>query len=203
MQPTDKRRLRGEKSKNAIVDAAIASIAARGLRSLTLDRVAQQAEVSRALVVFHFKSKTGMLTAVLAHMSRLYSQGWDEALAASDATSDKLLKLLEYDVQFASEQPELLSVWHAFWGEARGSSLYREVSHPSDERYERDLRRLLDELAVEGDYQDLDITAVGTGISAMLFGLWRNSHLVQGPNDYEYGMRALRVYLQKIFPKHY
>ncbi len=39
----------------------------------------------------------------------------------------------------------------------------------------------------------------------MLFGLWRNSHLVQGPNDYdyEYGMRALRVYLQKIFPKHY
>ena len=203
-QPTDKRRLKGEKSKQAIVNAAIACIANQGLPNATLDRVAKKAKVSRALVVFHFKSKTGMLAAVLRHQESIYAQGWDATLTTNGVSiSEKFLKLLEYDLRFASDHPDFVSVWHAFWGEAKASSLYREVTYPSDERYERDMRELLSDLTEEGGYDDIDVAAVERGIDAMMFGLWRGSHLVHGANDYDNGMRALQVYLHKVFPKHY
>ena len=208
MQPlqkvTDKRRLKGEKTKQAIIKAAIACIARQGLHDATLERVAQKAKVSKALVAFHFKSKTGMLAAVLIHQETVFENGWDAILAGNSiSTSEKLLELLEYDVRFSVEHRDFISVWHAYWGEAKGSSLYRKLSRPRDERYESDVRRLLSNLTEEGTYDDINVTAVERGINAMMFGIWRDSHLTHGPNDYNNGIQAMYVYLHKLFPQHY
>ena len=201
---TDKRRLKGERSKQAIVKSAISCIARQGLHDATLERVAQKAKVSKALVAFHFKSKTGMLAAVLDHQETVFEKGWDAILAINSiSTSEKLLELLEYDVRFSVEHRDFISVWHAYWGEAKGSSLYRKLSRPRDERYERDARRLLSNLTEEGKYDDINVTAVERGINAMMFGIWRDSHLTHGPNDYNNGIQAMYVYLHKLFPKHY
>ena len=201
---TDKRRLKGERSKQAIVKSAISCIARQGLHGATLERVAQKAKVSKALVAFHFKSKTGMLAAVLIHQETVFENGWDAILAGNSiSTSEKLLELLEYDVRFSVEHRDFISVWHAYWGEAKGSSLYRKLSRPRDERYESDVRRLLSNLTEEGTYDDINVTAVERGINAMMFGIWRDSHLTHGPNDYNNGIQAMYVYLHKLFPQHY
>ena len=201
---TDKRRIRGERSKQAIVKAAIACIARRGLHDATLERVAQKAKVSKALVAFHFKSKTGMLGAVLDHQETIFEKGWDAILAGNSiSTSGTLLELLDYDVRFSVEYRDFISVWHAYWGEPEGNSLYRNLSQPRDERYEKDVRRLLSNLTKEGKYNDINISAVERGINAMVFGRWRDSHLAKGPNDYSNGMQAIYAYLQKVFPLHY
>ena len=201
---TDKRRLRGEKSKQAIVKAAVACIANQGLRDATLERVAQKAKVSKALVAFHFKSKTGLLAAVLDHQESVFENGWNTILASNSvSTSGKLLELLEYDVRFSVEHRDFISVWHAYWGEARGSSLYRKLTNPRDERYENDVRKLLRNLTKEGEYDDINVPALERGINAMMFGIWRDSHLTHGSNDYANGMQAMWVYLHKVFPKHY
>jgi AcrR family transcriptional regulator len=201
---TDKRRLKGERSKQAIVKSAISCSARQGLRDATLERVALKAKVSKALVTFHFKSKTGMLAAVLDHQETVFEKGWDAILAGNSiSTSEKLLELLEYDVRFSVEHRDFISVWHAFWGEAKGSSLYRKLTNPRDERYESNARRLLSTLVKEGPYDDINVTAVERGINAMMFGIWRDSHLAHGPNDYNNGMQAIYVYLHKVFPQHY
>ena len=201
---TDKRRIRGERSKQAIVKAAISCIARQGLHDATLERVAKRAKVSKSLVAFHFKSKTGMLAAVLDHQETMFENGWDTILAGNSvSTSAKLLELLDYDVRFSIEHRDYISVWHAYWGEPEGSSLYRNLSQPRDERYEKDVRRLLSILTEEGNYNDINITAIERGITAMMFGIWRDSHLAHAPNDYSNGMQAIYAYLQKIFPLHY
>ena len=201
---TDKRQLRGQKSKQAIVKAAISCIARQGLRDATLERVAQKAKVSKALVTFHFKSKTGLLAAVLDHQESVFENGWNTILASNSVSiSGKLLELLEYDVRFSVEHRDFISVWHAYWGEARGSSLYRKLTNPRDERYENDVCKLLRNLTKEGEYDDINLPALERGINAMMFGIWRDSHLTHGPNDYTNGMQAMWVYLHKVFPKHY
>jgi len=145
-----------------------------------------------------------MLAAVLIHQETVFENGWDAILAGNSiSTSEKLLELLEYDVRFSVEHRDFISVWHAYWGEAKGSSLYRKLSHPRDERYERDARRLLSNLTEEGKYDDINVTAVERGINAMMFGIWRDSHLTHGPNDYNNGIQAMYVYLHKLFPQHY
>ena len=183
MKLTDKRRIRGERSKQAIVKAAISCISRQGLHDATLERVAKKAKVSKSLVAFHFKSKTGMLAAVLDHQETMFENGWDTILAGNSvSTSAKLLELLDYDVRFSIEHRDYISVWHAYWGEPEGSSLYRNLSQPRDERYEKDVRRLLSILTEEGNYNDINITAIERGITAMMFGIWRDSHLAHAPN---------------------
>ena len=93
-----------------------------------MDAVAQRAKVSRALVLFHFKSKNRLYIEVLNHLGARFSAGWDEILADQGGHArERLLRLLEFDVGFAREFPRYISVWHAFWGEAKGSTLLREL----------------------------------------------------------------------------
>ena len=201
---TDKRRIRGEESRQAIIEAAIGCIASRGLRGTTLETVAERAKVSRALVVFHFKSKNRMLVEVLNHLGRRFSAGWDAILAAPlTAPAEKLLRLLEFDVRFAGDYPGYVSVWHAFWGEAKGSTLYREVSSPRDRRYMADVAALVRTLADEGGGRDADTMALVKGIEAMLFGFWLDAHLNPGADRCGAAMRALGLYLNAVLPRHF
>ena len=202
-KPTDRRRIKGEASRRLILQAAIACIATQGLSNTTLDRVAEGAGVSRALVIFHFKSKRGLLAEVLDFLGGRYTEGWDVAIAEGGAsTMEKLLRLLDYDVGFASEHPEYLSTWYAFWGEANGNSLYHELSFPRDKRYADDVRRLLASLIEEGGYDQSNLTALRMGITAMLFGLWIEAHLNPSPDNYREGMAAVRLFCSNAFPKH-
>lgn len=203
-QLSDRRRKRGAESRQAIIEAAIDSIATRGMCATTLDAVAERAQVSRALVVFHFKSKNRMLVDVLKYLEAEYSAGWDAILAGQDATPSKtILRLLEYDVRFGSERPDYLSVWNAFWGEANGNTLYREVILPRDERYGKDLRGLLGALIEEGGYDGVDADAMQAGIIAMMFGLWLNAHVNPTPDYYQRSMHVLITYLSSAFPRHF
>ena len=141
-----------------------------------------------------------MLTAVLDHQETIFENGWDTILAGNNiSTSAKLLELLDYDVRFSVKHRDFISVWHAYWGEPEGSSLYRNLSQPRDKRYERDVRRLLSDLTEEGKYSDINIAAIERGINAMMFGIWRDSHLTHAPNDYSNGMQAIYAYLQNVF----
>ncbi len=203
-QTADGRRLRGEQSKQAIIEGAIDCIASQGLRGTTLDAVAERAKVSRALVVFHFKSKNGMLVGVLNYLGARFSAGWDAILADHRGpVSARLLRLLEYDVRFVCDYPQYVSVWHAFWGQAMGSKLYREMSFPRDRQYARDRRDLLRALVEEGDDNDVDLAALDKGINAMLFGLWFDAYLNPSADHYAVGMRAVRAYLAGLFPRHF
>lgn len=199
----DQRRVRGKETRQVILQSAITCIATGGLSYTTLDRVAEHAEVSRALVVFHFKSKNALFKEVLDYLGARYGEGWN-AIRNVDGVStiEKLVQLLDYDVRFASENPTYLSAWHAFWGEAKGNSLYRELSIPRDHQYEEDTRRLLGSLIEEDAYDPSDLAAIHTGLTAMMFGLWLESHLNPGANDYRNGMAAVRLFLSKAFPKH-
>ena len=203
-QTTDRRLIRGEVSRKAIVDAAIDCIAKRGLRASTVDTVAERANVSRALVLFHFKSKDQLHIEVLRHVGAQFSTGWDAVLAdRSGSTSERLLRLLSYDVRFVHDYPQHVSVWHAFWGEAKGSTLYREMSSPRDRRYRSDVQSLLEDLVDEDGGYDVDLTAVVGGLEAMLFGFWLDAHLNPRPDRLADSIRSLEVYLSALFPRHF
>ena len=171
-QPNDQRRRRGAQSRQAIIEAAIACIATRGLCNTTLERVAERAQVSRALVVFHFKSKSRMLVDVLNYLSTEYSTGWDAVLARPGATpSETILHLLEYDVGFASERPDYLSVWNAFWGEATARRDYQRVCGSREVAEERLVVGAFAEIARRGGYAHLDATALGLAFYHLLSSL--------------------------------
>jgi TetR/AcrR family transcriptional repressor of bet genes len=201
VKTTDKRRIRGEESRSIILQAAVDSIAAQGLSRLTLDRVAERVGLSRGLVVFHFKSKQKLIAEVLQYLGREYSGGWHVILEDDDEDDvSKLLRLIDYDIRFACENPKYVSAWHAFWGDSMGNMLFHELVVPRDEGYAADLSSLLANISRDGGYGEQDLPSITHGLVVMMFGIWAQLHLNPGPDDYAINSRAIGLFLQKMFP---
>jgi TetR/AcrR family transcriptional repressor of bet genes len=200
---SDKRKSRGEESRRQILHAAVTSVAALGLSNLTLDRVAERVGVSRGLVVFHFKSKNKLLEEVLNFLGVHYSNGWETVYSQQGHSSmEKLLLLVDYDINFAYDNPEYISAWHAFWGETKGNLLYRNVSSSRDQHYADGLEKLISNLIVEGQYDPNEMDGIFLSLGAMLFGIFTESHLDYDPDDRERYKKAVRLFISKFFPKH-
>jgi len=197
----DKRRIRGEESRKLILISAIDNIAIKGLGSLTLDRVAERLGVSRGLVVFHFKSKNNLIMEVLEYLGKKYSGGWN-AIVKEEGLSgiEKLLRLIDYDIRFACDNPKYVSAWHAFWGESRGKEMFHDLVLPRDEGYAADMGSLIKNICEQESYDEVDVSTATRGLVSMMFGSWLLLHLSPGANDYENSMQALRLYLGGIFP---
>jgi len=201
IKTTDKRRLRGEESRRLILQAAVDSIALEGLGRLTLDRVAERVGISRGLVVFHFKSKKKLVEEVLHYLGLQYSGGWYEIVAEKDEDDvSKLLRLIEYDIRFACENPKYVSAWHAFWGDAKGNQLFHELVVPREEGYTADMASLLEKISDAGGYNKQDLPTITRGLVAMMFGIWTQLHLNPGVDDCSINTDAVRLFLRKMFP---
>ena len=199
---SDKRREKGAESRKIIIDAAVNCIATRGLCDTTLDKIADIANVSRTLVVFHFKSKKQMLAIVLEEIASQYNAEWESILnkTKNKSPEKRLLELIKYDVKLPVNKPNLIAVWHAFWGEAKG--LYKEFNSARDEKYSRDLNHLISQIA-DNNYQTTDIRGVVTGLEAMLLGFWWTAHVNPRQYNYRNCMRIIKSYLKLNFPKNF
>jgi TetR/AcrR family transcriptional repressor of bet genes len=198
----DKRRIRGQESRKLILKAAVNSIATYGLGKLTLDRVAERVGISRGLVVFHFKTKDNLIEEVLAYLGKQYSGGW-EAILEEAAESDmaKLLRLIDYDIRFACDNPTFVSAWHAFWGELKGNVMYQENGRQRDVEYANDMELLIRSIGGEGKYNMQELSLINRGLFVMMFGVWIQVHLNPGPDDYELNTQAVRLFLRGVFPE--
>ena len=199
---TDKRLIRGEESRRLILQSAVDCIALQGLGQMTLDRVAERADISRGLIVFHFKSKQKLIEEVLCYLGLEYSTGWDAIIRRpGEEDAAKLIRLIEYDVRFACDHPKYVSAWHAFWGDSRGRQLFYDLVVPRDEGYAADIATLLARISRDGGYAQDELATVTRGLVVMMFGVWTQMHLNPTTHDFKINSGAIRLYLQKVFPQ--
>ena len=198
----DKRRAKGEETRNHILKCTISTLSSVGLSHLTLDKVAQNAGVSRGLVVFHFKSKHLLLVEVLEMLGAIFNSGWQAVKNNTHSTLiEKLFQLVRYDIDFAYSHSECISAWVAFWGESKGNALYHEFGTPRDLRYAAELEDIIYQIVSEQKQQHRDAHAITLGLNSMLLGFWINSHLDRQPNGFITNLGAARFYLSCVFPK--
>ncbi|CCB66654.1 TetR family transcriptional regulator [Hyphomicrobium sp. MC1] len=170
----DLRRERGENTRRVLIDAAVVSVAKHGLAGTTLSTVAEIAGVSRALVGFHFESKDQLLLAAIDHSIDVYDASLRAAQTHAEADpKSRLWATVAHDVTFCTKYGDILSLWCAVWGEARGRDLYQVSGLPSDRKYMEEIADTLFE--VIGNRAEARKRAVG--LNAFLFGLWLECHL--------------------------
>jgi AcrR family transcriptional regulator len=103
-QPKPARRTNAERratAKRKILDAAMASVAERGLEGFTLEQVGKAAGVSRALAAYHFGNKEGLVAGLIEwlfnavgvdDLARSGERGLEPLLDAMGASFDTLMK---------------------------------------------------------------------------------------------------------------
>jgi AcrR family transcriptional regulator len=101
-----KRRLTAEERRTAILDAALAVFSERGYHSASIDDIATEAGVSKALIYEHFASKQELHADLIARNARELTQRVAGALSGVEveSTSERLATGLEAFFAFVEER---------------------------------------------------------------------------------------------------
>lgn len=202
-KPQKTRRAAKGVRKRQLIEAAITSIAKRGLGDTTLAHVSQSAGLSQGIINLHFTNKENLLYETLNFIRDEYEKNWQSALAkAPDDPAGKVAVLLKSDYQKEVADLKKLAVWFAFWGEAKSRPTYKKICLERVADYSIILEELLSALVKEGQYQDIDITLLSEGIVAMADGLWLNLLISSKNFKRSDAEKVMLQYLRQIFPKH-
>jgi TetR/AcrR family transcriptional repressor of bet genes len=185
-----------------LIEATIASIARRGFADTTLAHVADKAGLSRGIVNFYFKSKEELLVETLRYMAGEYEQFWTAAVARAGADpAARLLATIDADFDPAITSRKRVTVWYAFWGEARWRPEYARIcSHLSDVYFVQ-TRATCQAVIDAGGYQELDAGAVARALNAMIDGMWLDLLINPDGLTRAEAKRVCHRYLAAVFPR--
>lgn len=184
-----------------LIEATIDSIARRGFAETTLAHVADAAKLSRGIVNFYFKSKEVLLAETLRHMAQEYEAFWTAAVdRAGPAPAAQLDAMIEADFHPAIASRKKVTVWYAFWGEARWRPEYLRICRELSERYFEQTRDVCRQVIETGGYTDIDAAAIARGLNSMIDGLWLDMLINPDSIDRAEAKRTCRVFLSGFFP---
>jgi AcrR family transcriptional regulator len=156
-----------EVRREALIEAAVASLADRGLGSVSVRDVARRAGVSPGLVRHHFGGFGQLLVEAYRHVVARIDLEMDEAFSrAGPDPQARLDAFLEASFSPAIVDKDLLAAWLGFWGLVRTDPAAAKVHAETYEAYRTRIENLLAPLGVK------EPRLAALGLSALLDGLW-------------------------------
>ncbi|HEY6472044.1 MAG TPA: helix-turn-helix domain-containing protein [Acidimicrobiales bacterium] len=164
-------RLEGSARRDALLDAAVALVATKGVHEVSMEAVAERAGVSRPLVYKHFANRDGLLSAVYRReASELHAELAAE-VAAADGVEEMYRALLRGSIRATVERGQIFTALRAAGG------WNRDIRR---EQRSRDLDTVRAFAAVAARQYDLDrkrstsVTAVLLGALDAVLAQWRH-----------------------------
>lgn len=156
-----------------IVDAVIDTVAQHGISGTTLALVAQAAGVSQGVLIFHFRSKDGLLAATLRSQNAMYRQKWRACLGGNPL--QQVLGLIRTDFSSTICSRKSLALWFAFWGEASAQPAFQTLCEDAErDRADAMVQACRDLVAMRGG-PDPDLLA--RSVDSLTDGLWLQMHI--------------------------
>ena len=157
-----------------IVDAVIETVAQHGISGTTLALVARAAEVSQGVLIFHFRSKDGLLAATLRSQNASYRQHWQACLEGADPLQ-QVLGLIRTDFSPSVCSRRALALWFAFWGETSAQPVYQSLCEEAErDRAEAMVQACRDLVALQGGP---DPELLARSVDSLTDGLWLQMHI--------------------------
>lgn len=193
-----------ELRRKQLIDATIRAIGRFGYANATLTQVANEAGLSPGIVNFYFKSKEQLLVATLEQIADEYSALWQAAIAKGKVSPAAGLEaMIEADFLPSVCNFEKVSIWYAFWAEARSNTAYHDVVLRLEGDYFQQTEILCNRIIAEGGYQEIDGREIATGLNAMIDGLWFDCLIDPKSFNRSEAKRVCRTYLAAVFPAHF
>lgn len=197
------RRSTRERRREQLIDATIAAIAQRGLSRVTISDVAEIADVSHGLLIFHFQSKDNLLAETLRFMSDEHRKAWENALQlAPPSPAGRLDALIRAEFGAANQSPERLTAWCAFWGEAPNRPLYLEQCGSNDRAQIDAFEANCKALVAEGGYA-LDFRRAARVLRLTIEGVWLELMFSAKPYTHAEAVKTVYFCAATLFPQHF
>jgi AcrR family transcriptional regulator len=203
-EKTGRRALSKQRRQQQLLNATIKCISKKGLGSMTLADVANEAGLSQGIVNLHFKSKDNLLRETLNYLFEDYDTEFMQTVAKSPPqAAAKLLALMEMDLKPSICERKKLAVWFAFWGEASAVPTYRKMYAAYEQKYDEIMLQLAGNIIGEGNYTDIDAQTVTDVLTSMTDGLWLACLIHPRTFNRSTAMKSIYSYLHAVFPDHY
>ena len=153
-----------------IVRAAYRVACDRGLHGLRVRDVASRAGVSNGLVIFHFKSKDGLLLALLDWLlaTTTVLHVTDDVLAIPEPL-DRLLAVLRTEMNRLSSEPQRIRLFFDFWARGMRHPAVRTRMRRELARYREAFRPIAHEVLQAEPERFGGVTAAGLSGVAVSF----------------------------------
>ncbi len=110
----ERRRREKENRKQAILKAARKLFFEKGFKAVTVDNIAQKAELSKGSVYLYFKSKEEIYTHILLNDIDKFHRKINDLLQFEEQASDTLKRLANIYIDFFLNEKELFRIFMAF-----------------------------------------------------------------------------------------
>ncbi|MFI5312443.1 MAG: TetR/AcrR family transcriptional regulator, partial [Gemmatimonadales bacterium] len=148
--------------REQILEAAYHVAAKRGLQALRIQEVAARAGVSHGLVLFHFKSKRGLLLALLDWLlatTTVVHLG-PEILRLPSPT-ERLRALLRQEMGRLGSEPQRIRLTFDFWTASIRDAVMRSRMRGEFQRYRDAFRPLAESVLADDPERFRGVTAAG------------------------------------------
>ena len=190
--------------REQLIKATIQSIAKRGLAETTLAHVTLGANLSLGTANYHFTSKQTLFVETLKYLVEEHRNQWRKNLERSTSSpKDQLLALIDADFHPAICNRKKLSVWYAFYGEAKYREAYRKTCEKIDNERIDETEHLCRALVEEGGYRHIDPGMFARSLEAFIDGLWLNMLLYHRKFSRAEAKAECLTFLATTFPKHF
>lgn len=136
-QPQKKRtREPQEVRRAALINATLEVVAEHGLSNVTSQKVASAANMTAAMVNFHFSGKTSLLHETLKFVSDEFQDAHEKALEqAGDTPQEQLVSLVNTSLSELLFDHRKTALWYAFYSESRSREAYTRICEKHDAEY--------------------------------------------------------------------
>jgi AcrR family transcriptional regulator len=119
--PPDRRKLKGQQSRERILDAAVGLFSERGYAASGVEEIARRAGIEKAALYWHFGSKEGLLAMVLDRMDAEIVEGIVKRVDAGASDEERLDLFVKGLETLAVERGHLVRLMLGVALERRGS----------------------------------------------------------------------------------
>ena len=156
-----------EHRRNELIDAAIASIAERGLSDTTLATIAAQAGVSPALVNHYFDGKEDLLEATLRRLAKDLANTIHRLTPPQPTPLDRLHAIIDGCLTSEHLLPGAMLTWQAFWSQIPTNPKLAALQRTINRRFQSNIRFALRDLIREEAIEEIHF-----GLFALIDGFW-------------------------------
>lgn len=193
-----------EVRRQQLIDAAMETIAEKGISGATAAHVTSRAGLSIGIVSLHFGGMKGLLTETLRFLAEEMRDAWADAYADDGAPpAARLHAIVDAIFDEATCTPTKIAVWFAFFGEAQYRAVYREIVDEFDTEREEALADLVAQVKADGGYANVDPKSLATSIESLADGLWLSLLLYPGWLKIEEARDRIITMIAAHFPNHF
>jgi len=157
--------------RKQIVESAIETIAAQGYQRATLDLIAENVNVTKGVITYHFTNKDELIECVLERILQEQRQHREARVSACSSAWEKLQAFIQADIDFFTQFPQFQTALIELWG----SITTRDEKKAFEISAYQPPRRLLEEILrqgqADGEFAPLSPVETAAVIIAMLDGL--------------------------------